>query len=210
VATALLWLGLLLGLRHALEADHLATVASLASRASRLGDVVRVAGAWGLGHALVLLVAGAAMALLGTRWPPAVERALELAGGGVLVWLGAGVVRRAWAAGATMTATAAAAAPTAAASRALVIGGLHGVEGSGAVVLLAVPAARSPAQAIAYLAAFGLGSIAGMLACSLAITLPLGAAARRLTSGRRLVQLGVGALSLIVGALVVARALGPG
>ncbi len=199
MTAALAWLGFLLGLRHALEPDHLAAVAALASRGARPRDVARVAAAWGFGHAAVLLVAGTALAWTGARWPPAVADGLAAAAGAMLVWLGAAALRR----------PAGAAPPTANAfvGRALLVGGVHGIEGSGAVVLLALPGLRSTGAAAGWLAAFGAGSIGGMLACSLAVTLPLGIAARRLAGAAPLVQRAVGAATVAVGALLILHAL---
>jgi high-affinity nickel-transport protein len=211
VIAALLWLGFLLGLRHAFDADHLAAVASLAS-GERVGRALRVAFAWGVGHAAVLIAAGTAMAAAGRAWPPPVARSLELAVGAALVWLGIGVLTRTRHAAAP-TATRAdtpciPSRPTSAPlSRALAIGALHGVEGSGAVVLVALPALGSPSRALAYLAVFGAGSIAGMLACSAAVALPL-AAARRFAWTARVLPLAVGASSVLTGASIAARALG--
>ncbi len=54
VSGSILFFGMLLGLKHALEADHVAAVATLASRSSSLRDHVRLAGIWGVGHALAL------------------------------------------------------------------------------------------------------------------------------------------------------------
>ncbi len=211
---ALLWLGFVLGLRHAFEADHLAAVASLATGA-RLGRALRVAGAWGLGHAAVLIAAGTVMAAAGRAWPPPVARALELAVGVALVWLGVGVLRRARR---KNTPCIPARVEIAASATGLVntprillrsfaIGALHGVEGSGAVVLVALPALGSASRALAYLAVFGAGSIAGMLACSAAVALPLAAAARRFAWAARMMPLAVGASSVAVGASIAARAL---
>jgi hypothetical protein len=196
----LVWLGLLLGIRHAMEADHLAAVASLASRGGRARELVRVAGAWGLGHSATLLAAGAVLVWSGAVMPARLGHALELVAGAVLVWLGLDVLRRA-------------ARPvqmrggTSLASRAMVVGGLHGLEGSGAVVLLVLPSVRAPAQGLAYLCAFGAGTIAGMVGCSLALTLPLGVAAARVHRGLRALQLAVGAASLTVGVLALRPAL---
>ena len=50
--------GFLLGIRHALEADHIAAVASLATRARSTREIVRVSAAWGFGHALTLVLFG--------------------------------------------------------------------------------------------------------------------------------------------------------
>jgi high-affinity nickel-transport protein len=199
-----LWLGFLLGLRHAFEADHLAAVTSLSARVARRRDVLRIAGAWGLGHTLTLAAAGTILVAAGVVWSPSSgwARAGELVAGGVLVWLGADVIRRA------LRGRGAAAAPTPAlASRALLVGGLHGMEGSGAVVLVALPALHSATQAFVYLALFGAGSILGMLASSLLLALPLGYAARRFATGARAVQIAVGATSVIVGGAMTMTAL---
>ena len=206
MSVALVWLGFLLGLRHALEPDHLTAVAALASRSGGARRLARVAAAWGAGHAAVLCGVGVALVWTGARWPPAVAGALELAAGAVLVWLGVDVVRRVAArAPALRAAGAVAAEPTGAfVARAFFVGGVHGVEGSGAVVLLALPSVRSTATAAAYLASFGVGSIAGMLACSLLVTLPVGIAARRLQRYAPRLQLVIGATSIAVGGAMIA------
>jgi sulfite exporter TauE/SafE len=209
-----LWLGFLLGLRHAFEADHLAAVTSLSTRVARRRDMMRIACAWGLGHTITLTLAGTLLVAAGIVWSPdgLWARVGELVAGAVLVWLGADVFRRALgchrrdrAAGDRAVAPARTA--PALASRALFVGGLHGMEGSGAVVLIALPALRSPAAAFVYLGLFGAGSILGMLLCSLALSLPLAWAARRFATGMRFVQLGVGATSVLVGCAMAIAAL---
>ncbi|MCU1281162.1 MAG: putative nickel transporter [bacterium] len=201
-----LWLGFLLGVRHAFEADHLAAVTSLSTRVARRRDVLRIAAAWGVGHTLTLTVAGTLIVAAGVAWTPDGRwaRAGELVAGAVLIWLGADVLRRALR---SRRAAADAVLAPALASRALVVGGLHGMEGSGAVVLVALPALRSTAQAFSYLALFGVGSILGMLASSLLVALPLGLAARRWTWSARALQLGVGATSIVLGGAMAIAAL---
>jgi nickel/cobalt transporter (NicO) family protein len=203
--TAVLWLGLLLGLRHALEADHLSAVAALASSSGRIGATLRVAGAWGCGHAFVLAAAGTIMVLAGAALPAPAARACELVAAVALIVIGVGTLRRA--AGHRRASSSPAAAPPPFASRALVIGSLHGLEGSGAVVLVALPTVRSPLEAFAYLGLFGLGSIAGMLACSVAIALPLEAARRRSHAAIRAVEWLAGATSVVVGTIAALQVL---
>ena len=94
--TAILFLGLLLGLQHALEADHLAAVASLSTRTDGVRGAVRQGAAWGMGHTLTLFVFGGIMLLVDQALPPWAAHALEFAVGLMLVLLGADVLRRAW------------------------------------------------------------------------------------------------------------------
>ncbi len=199
-----LWLGFLLGLRHAFEADHLAAVTTLAARVTRRRDVVRIAAAWGFGHTLTLTAAGTLIVAAGIAWSPDSRwaRLGELVAGGVLIWLGADVLRRALRSGRAAVAT-----TPALASRALVVGGLHGMEGSGAVVLVALPALRSPMQALVYLGLFGVGSILSMLMSSLALAMPLRYAARRWAWSGRALQLGIGATSVVLGGAMAIAAL---
>lgn len=199
MTVALVWLGFVLGLRHALEPDHLTAVAALSTRSVRARSVASVAAAWGLGHAAVLFAVGVALVWTGARLPPPIAGALEIVAGAVLIWLGVDVVRRA-----RPVPLPAEAALPAFATRAFVVGGVHGLEGSGAVVLLALPSVHATSTAAVYLGAFGLGSVAGMVACSFAVTLPLGLAARRLARRARAVQLVVGATSVVVGAAMIA------
>ena len=202
---ALLWLGSLLGVRHAFEADHLATVGSLATGEARPLDVMRVAAAWGLGHAVVLLGAGASMVAVGATFSPPMSQLLEGAVGVVLVILGIDVLRRAREVHRHSPLTAIRE-PRPPLLRAFAIGALHGLEGSGAVVLIALPALRSTAHALAYLAVFGVGSILGMIACSVALTLPLGAL-RRVQGSAAALQLAIGLSTLLIGGSMAFSAL---
>jgi sulfite exporter TauE/SafE len=204
-----LWLGFLLGLRHAFEADHLAAVTSLSTRVARRRDMMRIACAWGLGHTITLTLAGTLLVAAGIVWSPdgLWARVGELVAGAVLVWLGADVFRRALGRHRRDPFADDRAVAPALASRALFVGGLHGMEGSGAVVLIALPALRSPAAAFVYLGLFGAGSILGMLLSSIALSLPLAWAARRFATGTKVVQLGVGATSVLVGCAMAIAAL---
>src|SRR5258708_30746427 len=90
----ILGLGFLIGLQHALEADHLAAVSSIAARRSDVGDIVKHGLTWGLGHTLTLFVFAGAALLLGHAIPVMLARPLETAVGTMLVGLGAHVLWR--------------------------------------------------------------------------------------------------------------------
>lgn len=229
---SILLLGVLLGVRHALEADHVAAVASLATRARSTAEVVKVAAAWGLGHALALLSFGSALIALGLTLSERLEQLFEIAVGILLVALGADVLRRLRAGRVHLHAhqhddgTVHLHAHRhhggreqvghpfdhehyhPAIGRAVLVGGVHGLAGSAALVLLSVQATASVAEAIAYLAAFGAGSTFGMVAFSLAMTLPLRFSVRRVETPLHRVELVLGCASIAIGVWVVARASG--
>ena len=56
--TGFLLLGFMLGVRHALEADHIATVASLACSQVSRGQILRQGFVWGIGHSFTLMLLG--------------------------------------------------------------------------------------------------------------------------------------------------------
>ncbi|MDH5747721.1 MAG: hypothetical protein OEY85_00265 [Rhodospirillales bacterium] len=192
--------GLLFGLRHALDADHIAAVASLATRSRTVSETVRVGLAWGAGHALTLLAVSAFVLLSGAGISESVAEFLELLVGVMLLALGADVLRRArkqrlhvhlhshdddkrhvhvHAHGADETHNPAAHrhqhTPAYAPNlglRAGMVGLMHGLAGSAALVLLAVGTAESLMAGLVYVVVFGIGSMMGMAALSFVIAVP--------------------------------------
>jgi cytochrome c biogenesis protein CcdA len=221
VLTSLLLLGFAMGVRHALEADHLATVASLASGSARLRDVVRVAGTWGLGHAGVLFALGAAAAMAGFALGEGLTRGLETGVGLVLVLLGLDVLRRArkrrlhvhahhhadgtWHVHAhTHEHSHDHAHARSLAWRALAVGALHGAAGSAALMLVSVPS-FGPLRGLAYVGVYAVGSIVGMLLLSVAVSLPLRWSAPGLGRARWAFETALGSASVVLGVVLVVR-----
>ncbi|HVR72630.1 MAG TPA: urease accessory protein [Vicinamibacteria bacterium] len=228
---SLLTLGFLMGVRHALEADHVAAVASLATRASSSRETARLAALWGAGHAAMLLLVGGLVVALGAAVPEGVARVLEGAAGALLVVLGVDVLRRlrrrqvhfhvhrhdggVHHLHAHAHAGDAAHAhdperhhhehPTGLFLRALLVGSMHGMAGSAALVVLSLRAVSSTAGALAYIAVFGLGAVAGMVLFSLAIALPLRLRGRHLDRVSRGLEAALGAASVTIGAWIVVR-----
>ncbi|MGH7820227.1 MAG: urease accessory protein, partial [Candidatus Binatia bacterium] len=91
-------------------------------------------------------------------------------------------------------------------SRALVVGAVHGLAGSAALVLLALENGPGAAGAIGSLAAFGAGSVLGMVLFSLAISLPLRLSSRRFGPLARGVEAALGAATLVLGCWIVLEA----
>jgi ABC-type nickel/cobalt efflux system permease component RcnA len=91
---SILLIGFFLGVKHALESDHLAAVATLATGEQSLLATMRQGVAWGVGHTVTLIIVGGGILILGTAIPTNLERALELAVGIMLAALGGDVIRR--------------------------------------------------------------------------------------------------------------------
>src|SRR5690349_17178422 len=81
-------LGSLLGMRHALEPDHLAAVTTLVTRERSSYKAALLGACWGLGHTLALVVVGATLVVLRAELPEAVATGFELLVALMLVALG--------------------------------------------------------------------------------------------------------------------------
>jgi cytochrome c biogenesis protein CcdA len=224
----ILGLGFLLGMQHALEADHIAAVSSIAARRTHVGDIVKHGLTWGLGHTLTLFVFAGAAILLGHAIPERLARPLETAVGIMLVGLGAHVLWRLWRdrvhfhrhghgdgtvhihahshAGET---TAHARAPHSHAHgfrwRTLLVGLMHGMAGSAALLVLAVSQASSAAAGLGYVALFGIGSMIGMGALSTVIAVPITLSARWLTRVNSGLQGMVGVVTIAIGVMTIVK-----
>jgi cytochrome c biogenesis protein CcdA len=226
----ILGLGFLLGMQHALEADHIAAVSSIAARRTDIGDIVKHGLTWGLGHTLTLFVFAGAAILVGQAIPEHWSRPLETAVGIMLVGLGAHVLwqlsrdgvhfhRHSHGDGTVHLHAHSHAremsresAPHADARhehthgfrwRTLLVGLMHGMAGSAALLVLAVSQAKSPAIGLLYVALFGIGSMIGMGALSTVIAVPLAVSARWLTSANRGLQGAVGVVTILIGVMTI-------
>ena len=218
-----LLLGFAIGIRHALEADHVAAVVSLATRGGSMARQAAQGALWGLGHTLTLLAVAGVCIGLGVAIPASAERAFEALVGAMLVLLGVSVFLRlrrqhihfhahrhtngeqhfhahAHATEHDKSVDAHDHIHNGVHWQAVAVGAVHGVAGSAALVLITVQATRSAWLGLVYIALFGLGSVLGMMALAAVIALPLGASARRRTRTYQWMCAGAGTFSLLLGA----------
>jgi high-affinity nickel permease len=192
-----LGIAFVLGLRHASDPDHLVAVTSLvAADDGDTGRATRLGAWWGVGHATALLAIGVPLIAFKAELPSWLESAAEKAIGVVILLLALRVIVK-WLRGDfrasahehTHTARAhehgdagharrrhlrregghdhrhiAVRSPAQAAG----IGALHGLAGTGAVVLLLIAALPTQLEAALALAVFAPMSIASMAACTAA------------------------------------------
>ena len=87
---AIALLGLVLGMRHATDPDHVIAVTTILSREHRLAAATRIGVVWGLGHTLTVLIVGAAIIFFKIAIPARLGLAMEFAVAVALILLGVG------------------------------------------------------------------------------------------------------------------------
>ena len=222
----ILGLGFLLGMQHALEADHIAAVSSIAARRVGMRDIVKHGLTWGLGHTLTLFAFAGAAILLGHAIPEHLTRPLETAVGIMLVGLGLNVLWRLWrdrvhfhghmhddgkthihihshANEQLPHARSAHAHEHGFRWRSFAVGLMHGMAGSAALLVLAVSQVTNPVYGLIYVLLFGIGSMVGMGALSTVIAIPLVVSANTLTWANSGLQIAVGIVTIAIGISIV-------
>jgi hypothetical protein len=186
-----LWLGLVLGVRHAADPDHVVAIGTIAAHTRRVWPAARLGVLWGLGHTLTLSTVAAGIVLFEWAVPARLGLGMEfcvamaLVGLGVANLSGHGRDRHRTLVRGPMGA--------------FLIGLVHGLAGSAAVALLVVATVGEPQWAMAYLLTFGAGTLLGMTGITTGLALSIGAAAHRWRPGPSLLRAGSGALSVALG-----------
>jgi hypothetical protein len=208
-------LGWLLGMRHALEPDHLAAVSTLVTTdgTERSGYKAALLGVcWGLGHTMSLVAVGAALVVLRAQMPTSASNLFELFIALMLIGLGLRAMY--------LAARQGPAGPPhvhhhghrvhvhpgapahihigawTLARRPLLVGAVHGLAGSGALTALVLTTLPTTAARLTYMMVFGLGSTLGMAMLSGLLGWPLA----RVGTHRRVAR----AMSLTVGCVSTA------
>jgi ABC-type nickel/cobalt efflux system permease component RcnA len=229
---SVLLLGFMIGLHHALEADHVAAVSSLVCGKSGVGRIMRHGAIWGVGHTVTLLVVGGGAVLLKTTIDETFAVRIEFLVGLMLVGLGGHVLYRLWRdrmhvhthrhsdgtihfhahshRGDSDDHAASAhdhAHPRTSWPRTLLVGLMHGLAGSAALVVLTASSLDTPVLGLAFILLFGVGSIIGMAALSMVIAFPISMTARWLTRANFGLQAVIGLATITVGGVVIAETL---
>ena len=196
--TGILLLGLVTGLRHSIEADHVAAVLSVVAsnrknikRASMLGAI------WGLGHTTSLFVAGLVVLLLAVNISDTISNRLEFGVGIMLLFLGV-TTFTGWSIGKFFKGLRHRKSSSSSSHdhihhhqgnvvhshrhvhddehghghKSLIIGMIHGMAGSGALLVIVLSTINSVPLGLAYIAIFGAGSIGGMVGISTLMGIP--------------------------------------
>ncbi len=225
---SLLFLGLLIGMRHALEADHIAALASLTSNNQSIKDTIKHGAVWGLGHTIALFIFGSMMLLLGSSISDQLVHVLEFSVGIMLLVLGIDVLRKLIKKRIHFHQHQhenkkhfhahshegekpqqhdpekhqhehAKAFPL----RALFVGLMHGMAGSAALIVLTLQTVSSTTEGFLYILFFGIGSIFGMASLSFIIAIPLKRSAQGLTWMHNGFQGVIGVATIMIGGMLM-------
>lgn len=215
-------LGFTLGMQHALDADHVVAISTILSQYRHPFKAALVGIFWGIGHTLTLFLVGMAVIVFKLPIPNQLALAMEFIVGVMLFVLGVQIL---WKyrqkrihshphdhdveplvhehyhfhdsdSGHSHP-------HFSHHHKSLLVGMIHGLAGSGALMLLLLGTLRSPVEGAAYILIFGLGSILGMTLISTAIGLPFALSAGRFASLNRSIRLVSGVASMILGILVM-------
>jgi high-affinity nickel permease len=85
---AIIGVGFLLGMRHAIDPDHVIAVSTIVSRQRSISHAGLIGILWGIGHTITIFFVGALIILFNLAIPARVGLAMELAVGLMLILLG--------------------------------------------------------------------------------------------------------------------------
>jgi ABC-type nickel/cobalt efflux system permease component RcnA len=221
-----LGLGLLFGLKHATEVDHIVAISTIVSEQRRLTRAAIVGGLWGAGHTASLVIVGGFVLVLRIAIPTLVASWLEFGVALMIIGLGVVALRRAFRSRADVhihkhdhgnrphahihfhdadysanTTQPHSHAVARVGLKPTLVGAMHGLAGSGALTLLVLTQINSSALGFLYLGVFGVGSILGMLLMSGLIGLPFVLSSRKLSGIHYRVQMIAGGISIAFGIL---------
>jgi len=202
-------LGFFLGLTHALEADHMIAVSTMVTKSKNPFSAAFVGMFWGIGHTTTLFLVGLIVLVLQVSISKTVSTSLEGIVGIMLLFLGINTLRNT-----TQTMHEHEHVHNGKPhshihtnhshrhKRSFLIGTIHGLAGSGALMILVLSTISSVLEGVIYIILFGVGSIAGMSVMSLIFGLPM-SYSQRFVRLNKLVHLCVSFISVGFGGVVL-------
>jgi ABC-type nickel/cobalt efflux system permease component RcnA len=216
-----LFFGFILGMEHALDADHVVAVSTIVSHSRSLWRSSLIGIVWGVGHTLTLLMVGLIVLLFKVNIPESWALSMEFLVGVVLVALGGqilwhyrrkkvhahvhshdGEVHVHFHSHALGQGHDHEHSPSRL-RKPLLVGMIHGLAGSAALMLLVLTTVRSTPQGLLFLFIFGVGSICGMLLMSTLVALPFALTAARFQGINEAVRIVAGVVSIVLGSSIM-------
>jgi len=201
--------GLLLGIKHAFEADHLIAVSTMLTEQKNPYRAAMIGTFWGIGHTTTLFIVGLFVLILRLSIPEQMAGKLEIFVGIMLIILG---IQSIFKKNSIHTHTHTHGDLTHSHQhdnhnhqhrKSFMIGIVHGLAGSGALMILVLSLIQSVLQGIIYILLFGIGSIAGMTLMSLIIGIPFSKSLEKFNRAEKYMRIFMGSISVIFGISVI-------
>ena len=213
-----LLLGFILGVQHALDADHVVAVSTIVSRERKPMRAAAAGLFWGMGHTITLLLVGIFVLVFKKTIPVQAALSMEFLVGALLVGLGIQILWEYWrksfhthSHGTGRNHIHFHAHNQSHQHRerhrrkSLLVGMIHGLAGGGALVLLVLATIDTLLEGVAYVLVFGVGSILGMMIISTLLGLPFAISATWSGKLNERIRLLAGAVSVVLGVLVMVQ-----
>lgn len=203
--------GFIIGLKHALDADHLVAIGTMVTEKRSPWGFALLGGTWGLGHTLSLIAVGLVVLMLNLQISESTEKVLEGFVGLMLIGLGLNVLRKLFFGKKTDSQSHShreshlnpIGQGLRFSPKALTVGLIHGLAGSAGLMLLVIPTIESKTLGLVYIAVFGVGSIGGMMIMSFLIGLPFHLTSKNLEPLNKGLQTIAGFASAVIGGIIV-------
>ncbi len=188
--------GFILGIKHAIEPDHIIAVSTIASQSRKIWRAALSGVFWGIGHTFTLLSVGVVVILVKGEIPEIWAMSFEFLVGVMLVYLGftsalsfPGIKGNNFGHSDNKNVTY---------LKSTIIGLVHGLAGSAAMLLLTINTVKSVWEGIIYILVFGIGTVIGMLLFTTLLGIPFVMSSKNLNLNKTLVKL-VGGVSIAFG-----------
>ncbi|SES37750.1 sulfite exporter TauE/SafE family protein [Psychrobacillus sp. OK032] len=184
---SILSLGFVLGIKHAIEPDHVIAVSTIASKSKKLWQSTLAGVFWGIGHTLTLFIVGIILIIMKDEISAKISMSLEFLVGIMLVYLGIMNIisfREKKQHAHSHVSSLENKYPY---LKSTAIGLVHGLAGSAAMVLLTMTTVQTAWEAAIYIMVFGAGTILGMLCFTTVLGIPFVFSSRKYSVNRILV-----------------------
>lgn len=185
-------MGFVLGIKHALEPDHVIAVSTIASQSKKLWRSSLAGVYWGIGHTLTLFIIGFVFILLKNQIPESLAKWLEFLVGIMLIYLGLTTIfsfkkSHHHVRSERMTYL-----------KSLFVGCIHGLAGSATMVVLTISTIDEAWQGAIYILIFGAGTCLGMFLFTTVLSIPFVTSSKSIKLNRSLIGV-TGVISTVFG-----------
>ena len=203
-----------MGLKHALDADHVVAVSTIASQVKNLKCSSMLGIFWGIGHTATLFFISLLVLLFKINIPISFSLLFEFLVGIMLIILGINTLRKIFKEKIHLHTHKHKAtyhlhlhkhelsSSHNHAHKSFFIGMVHGLAGSAALMLLVLTTVKSTFEGLIYVTIFGIGSITGMFLASMAIGVPF-VITKKFTSFEKDIKIIAGSASIIMGGIII-------